>query len=588
METNRQNSDMPASVVTANGITITRQQMEEAYSTLTKMKPLNYLNFDTFRENLEAALHCKLDTEELRTAVLEMCPSTNFFNNPNGYQWNNNGIIEFVPHAFRATALKRQLAGEQAVAASSATKDEQTIAPQAKVQGPSGTEAKGIKHAQSVANHANAEADTAMPTDEPLATLRSVYATLEAYSNGFRDLDLFHTKYEQQTGSSIGLDDFKKLIRGHCPRVNFWDTEKGGPFVTPSGATIDNAFRANELQDGGMKAGDKTPAPSRPLNAHQLLLQFAYFQPFGKLDGLQHAIDLLASKALPEKWSYGRGADVSHPILRNYLLLTFQRLMAEDEANRSNSMWKTKIRESADGKWVVFNTGLVDILYEPIYALFCQNINKDKQHWKFDTFVESRDVRHQEIVRIFGTDLPEPAHYYNSTSELVYDVKAEIGSFNWKHFIDHCARIPLDFLRDNVTGFDFSAEPKNAHFYKALAAHINDPANTRSFNRIKNRIEDAIAYAVKRVRWNFKTAIPIYYPTLQRISLLLPLSLTEHNDNQIDVALVLEATPSGAYIAHTILTLQMAYTNARLITRPDSDWLLAESISAHSSIAEEE
>ena len=76
-----------------------------------------------------------------------------------------------------------------------------------------------------------------------------------------------------------------------------------------------------------------------------------------------------------------------------------------------------------------------------------------------------------------------------------------------------------------------------------------------------------------------RTAIPIYYPGQKQISLLLPLALVD--EDNIDAALVLEATDSGAYIAHTILTLEMAYTNARLITRPDSDWLMAEKISVN-------
>ena len=73
------------------------------------------------------------------------------------------------------------------------------------------------------------------------------------------------------------------------------------------------------------------------------------------------------------------------------------------------------------------------------------------------------------------------------------------------------------------------------------------------------------------MRWNYKTAIPVYFPSSEEISLLLPLSLV--NEEKIDVALVLEATQSGAYIAHTILTLKMAYNNARLIAKPDSSWL---------------
>lgn len=54
------------------------------------------------------------------------------------------------------------------------------------------------------------------------------------------------------------------------------------------------------------------------------------------------------------------------------------------------------------------------------------------------------------------------------------------------------------------------------------------------------------------------------------MSLLLPLDLTDNE--RPDVALVVELVESGAYIGQTILTMEMAYNNARLISRPDSDW----------------
>lgn len=226
---------------------------------------------------------------------------------------------------------------------------------------------------------------------------------------------------------------------------------------------------------------------------------------------------------------------------------------------------------------------MIDKLYEPVYALFNRNASETStRKWIFWTFVKSTDREHQLLTRIFGTKLPSPAHYYNQTSELVYNIKTEIGSYNWNHFIDNCRRLPLEFLRENGPKFDYS-QPKTPQFYIKLAEAIK--ADQRSMNRIKNRITDAIDYAIKRVRWNFKTAIPIYYPGQKQISLLLLLALVD--EDNIDVALVLEATESGAYIAHTILTLEMAYTNARLITRPDSDWLTAEKISASINFNEE-
>lgn len=50
------------------------------------------------------------------------------------------------------------------------------------------------------------------------------------------------------------------------------------------------------------------------------------------------------------------------------------------------------------------------------------------------------------------------------------------------------------------------------------------------------------------------------------------------SDEQVDMALAVEKTPSGNYIGHTALPLDWAYKNARLICRPDSDWLVPEEI----------
>ena len=222
----------------------------------------------------------------------------------------------------------------------------------------------------------------------------------------------------------------------------------------------------------------------------------------------------------------------------------------------------------------MFNTGLVDQLYDPIYAWFGKN-EKREGGWIFRQFVKSSDREMQTLTRIFGTNMPETAHYYNSTSELVYDIRRDIGSYNWDHFVQRCDRLPIGFLKDNGPAFDYDRKEKNAQFYKELSIAIQNDKS--SYKRIKDRIIDAINNALKRVKWNFKTAIPIYYPGQRAISLLLPLALTD--GETIDCALVLESTDSNAYIAHTILTLKMAYNDARLITRPDSDWLVANKIS---------
>lgn len=65
----------------------------------------------------------------------------------------------------------------------------------------------------------------------------------------------------------------------------------------------------------------------------------------------------------------------------------------------------------------------------------------------------------------------------------------------------------------------------------------------------------------------------------KKLQLLLPLALEDKK--RIDVALVCNHVYKpeegvNNYEGRTIFTLQMAYNNARLITRPDSDWLMAD------------
>lgn len=58
---------------------------------------------------------------------------------------------------------------------------------------------------------------------------------------------------------------------------------------------------------------------------------------------------------------------------------------------------------------------------------------------------------------------------------------------------------------------------------------------------------------------------------------LLPLALMD--DDKVDLALVVSRYESGnGYQGETVLTLDMAYKNSRLITRPDSDWLNVDSV----------
>jgi hypothetical protein len=89
--------------------------------------------------------------------------------------------------------------------------------------------------------------------------------------------------------------------------------------------------------------------------------------------------------------------------------------------------------------------------------------------------------------------------------------------------------------------------------------------------------------AEKRTRWNYKTAIPQYFPRQDIMSLLLPLAIVD--DERVDLALVVTRNPSGSYQGRTVFPLDWAYQNARLVCRPDSDWLVTEQVTRTSFLS---
>jgi hypothetical protein len=103
------------------------------------------------------------------------------------------------------------------------------------------------------------------------------------------------------------------------------------------------------------------------------------------------------------------------------------------------------------------------------------------------------------------------------------------------------------------------------------------PEEMRNWPRtdVVRAVQEAAKDAVNRVRQNYKTAIPQYYRSRSgqgkgSIQLLLPLKFI----GQPRPSLALAVRRDGdAYYAATVLKIEWAYTYARLLTKPDTEWL---------------
>lgn len=251
------------------------------------------------------------------------------------------------------------------------------------------------------------------------------------------------------------------------------------------------------------------------------LFDFAYFLNF------EDTLSKVAALAMHEQWG------LKNQILYNYIHHTFSRLHEE-----------SKISFSSDNSCCCFNTGLLTKHYDQfIYLLFTKNDqyekNKDTDkkisQWFINGVCKESDPYLGEYC---DGKFPEKADFFQEPSKLIYNPKKKI-TVNYEHIIEH-----------NKDRFSQSLQNKTK-------------------DEIKTHLDGVIQKIGKRVSVNYKIAVPAYYKS--NIQLLLPLYLTSGSPNP-DLALAI-TEQTHHYTAQTCLTMDMAYNNARLIVKPESDWL---------------
>lgn len=276
----------------------------------------------------------------------------------------------------------------------------------------------------------------------------------------------------------------------------------------------------------------------------------------------------LAKVALPEPWDFGHPNEYGHmhEILYNYITYTFFRLKQEDKIMFSNS------RHLA-----AFNSGLVDSFYNDIYVCFEPN-TYDFPEWRYVGLAARGRNDLQKKVNANFNPLPQRAEWFTSLDEIFFDTKKELRVAYEHIVLDNLHRFPVEWLyRELGDSYikmlqlpsldeEFFSE---SEVFDKLKTLLNE--DDMALNMIVKELKAAIDMSCKRVGWNYKAAVPSYYPKGNSISFLLPLCLIKPDKS--DVALVVELEESGVYQGETIITMEMAYTDARLICRPDSDWL---------------
>lgn len=280
-------------------------------------------------------------------------------------------------------------------------------------------------------------------------------------------------------------------------------------------------------------------------------------------DGRLHVLAELAEK---ERWTYLAVPDRSSlPILDSYIRYTF--LRAHEQG---------KLVEA--GRLSCFNTGLLTPGQEEIFGVFRisdafkpdQPAGPLNKRWFLTGWLRSGDRQLTEFMQ-----LPHLASYWTDPAELIFNPALQV-QLNLDHIIrDNLNRFPVELgghldvngvPLDLITTPDIETEAEEGAAESSVSETSADKADIPLATR--NALEGAMKNSIRLAQRSYRIAVPQYHRG--KIQLLLPLYLRD--SGRPDLALTLERYGAW-YRAATVLYPDWAYRHARLLARPNSEWL---------------
>lgn len=266
---------------------------------------------------------------------------------------------------------------------------------------------------------------------------------------------------------------------------------------------------------------------------------------FANKNAYEKFLEDIASNAVAEPWSFSnRPSACKYPILKSYLENIFGKLRKETQAGATN-----KIVQSADGHYILFNTNLPDTFGRDILIMAEVRKKVNGEEYFENPSMFTKGVSEMRRLGFSVENTPQPATFFEDVNEVIFQSSWTIDS-SFEH-LDH-------IIQDNRSRFPKEYQEK-------------DPI------RVAGDLEQGINMAVRMAKRNFKYIAPMYRPQKDCIQMLMPIYLSGSYREAPDFALVL--TPdNGIYIPETILPIDGAYQNARLIAMPDEAWLRPDTI----------
>ena len=293
----------------------------------------------------------------------------------------------------------------------------------------------------------------------------------------------------------------------------------------------------------------------------------------------------LEALAVPERWGDSLSRDVRkrYSVLLKYLRETYA--------------WCTLQGKTVTGvvgteRILAFNTGLLTPESDEIVACFRRG---GDGMWNCQGFVDLGHLADIELGRKLNTacagKLPKRATFLTDSDDVLFRDKGRDPKISLEHIVRQriyrfppayvarmCGLSEYDAERFCEDGLEhdeelFAQGEHSTDDWLALLPEYGEGVDVdKAFSSISADLFNKVLEASRRAVATWSYAVPIWYPARQVVSLLLPLCMA---GDEVDLAMVM-ASEHGRYRGYTVLDLDTARADARLVTAPAKNWVFAD------------
>lgn len=177
-------------------------------------------------------------------------------------------------------------------------------------------------------------------------------------------------------------------------------------------------------------------------------------------------------------------------------------------------------------------------------------------------------TKYEMSSRLRPDQMPHRAAYFTDVPRMLLDTTKDI-SISWTHI-----------LKENWDRICEVKNPRNPEELGAITTQTvrgtvttTDTRDPNVVRQVMNELKGAYDTTLTRCKANFRTATPQFFKG--GLQLLLPITLSPSTTPNLALTVEQEGQfPHIHYRASTMLKMEWAYNNARLVAKPEADWLV--------------